>query len=84
MLTLFYAPNTCALASRIALEEVGAAYETVLDSFQADCVDASFHPSPCGRGRAMHRPNRRLLIGGDATGRTASTPGLASWPRKTP
>ncbi len=27
MLTLFYAPNTCALASHIALEDSGAAYE---------------------------------------------------------
>ena len=27
MLTLFYAPNTCALASHIALEEAGAAFE---------------------------------------------------------
>lgn len=29
MLKLFYAPNTCALASHIALEEAGAEYETV-------------------------------------------------------
>jgi glutathione S-transferase len=28
MLTLYYAPNTCALASHIALEEAGAAFET--------------------------------------------------------
>ncbi|HEY1783243.1 MAG TPA: glutathione S-transferase N-terminal domain-containing protein [Roseiarcus sp.] len=28
MLTLYYAPNTCALASHIALEEAGAIYET--------------------------------------------------------
>ncbi len=28
MLTLYYATNTCALASHIALEEAGAAYET--------------------------------------------------------
>jgi glutathione S-transferase len=28
MLTLYYAPNTCALASHIALEEAGAKYET--------------------------------------------------------
>jgi len=29
MLKLFYAPNTCSLASHIALEEAGAAYEAV-------------------------------------------------------
>jgi glutathione S-transferase len=33
MLTLYYAPNTCALATHIALEEAGAAYETVRIDF---------------------------------------------------
>ena len=33
MLTLYYAPNTCALASLISLEEAGARYETVRLSF---------------------------------------------------
>lgn len=36
MLKLYYAPNTCALASHIALEEAGAAYETVRLSFQSE------------------------------------------------
>jgi glutathione S-transferase len=36
MLKLFYAPNTCALASHIALEEAGATYETVRLSFAAN------------------------------------------------
>jgi len=36
MLKLFYAPNTCALASHIALEEAGAKYETALVDFRAD------------------------------------------------
>ena len=36
MLKLFYARNTCALASHIALEEAGAAYETVRLSFQTE------------------------------------------------
>lgn len=33
MLKLFFTPNTCALASHIALEEAGASYETVRLSF---------------------------------------------------
>jgi glutathione S-transferase len=35
MLKLYYAPHTCALASHIALEEAGAAYETVRISFES-------------------------------------------------
>jgi glutathione S-transferase len=36
MLKLYYAPNTCALATHIALEEVGADYTTVRLSFAAN------------------------------------------------
>jgi len=36
MLKLYYAPNTCALASHIALEEAGATYETVRLNFKTD------------------------------------------------
>ncbi len=36
MLKLYYAPNTCALASRIALEEVGADYEAVRVDFTTE------------------------------------------------
>ena len=35
MLTLYYAPHTCALASHIALEDAGADYETVRIDFAA-------------------------------------------------
>ena len=35
MLTLYYAPNTCSLATHIALIEAGAAYELVRLSFAA-------------------------------------------------
>lgn len=35
MLKFFFAPGTCALASRIALEEAGAAYEPVRIDFRA-------------------------------------------------
>jgi glutathione S-transferase len=36
MLTLYYAPHTCALASHIALEEAGARYETVRIDFRRE------------------------------------------------
>lgn len=36
MLKLFYAPNTCALASHIALAEAGAEYEAVRLNFRTD------------------------------------------------
>jgi glutathione S-transferase len=36
MLKLFYAPNTCALASHIALQEAGANYETVRLDFRSN------------------------------------------------
>ena len=36
MIKLFYAPNTCALASHIALEEAGAAYTTVRVDFASN------------------------------------------------
>ena len=36
MLKLYYAPDTCALASHIALEEAGADYEAERMSFRAD------------------------------------------------
>jgi glutathione S-transferase len=36
MIKLYYSPNACSLASHIALEEVGAAYEIVRVNFSAD------------------------------------------------
>jgi glutathione S-transferase len=36
MLKLYYAPQTCALASHIALEEAGANYETIRLSFKSE------------------------------------------------
>jgi glutathione S-transferase len=36
MMKLFYAPNTCALATHIALEDAGADYETVRIDFRAN------------------------------------------------
>ena len=36
MLTLYYAPRTCALASHIALEQAGADYDVVRLDFRAN------------------------------------------------
>lgn len=36
MLKLYYAPNTCALATHIALEDAGAVYQTIQLSFDSD------------------------------------------------
>ena len=40
MFKFFYAPNTCALASHIALEEAGAEYEAVRVDFKANAQRA--------------------------------------------
>ena len=44
MLKLFYAPNSCAMASHIALEEAGAAYEAVKVDLVAGRI---FHRCSC-------------------------------------
>ena len=51
MLTLYYAPHTCALASHIALEDAGADYETVRIDFAAkeQRQDAYLAVNPKGR-----------------------------------
>jgi len=46
MLKLFYAQNTCSLASHIALEEAGAAYATVRVDFSRSEQRASRNTSP--------------------------------------
>lgn len=51
MLRLFYAPGTCALASRIALEDAGADYEIVRVDFsrQEQCSPDYLKINPKGR-----------------------------------
>lgn len=51
MLKLFYAPGTCALASRIALEDAGADYEIVHVDFskQEQCSPGYLEINPKGR-----------------------------------
>jgi glutathione S-transferase len=55
MLTLYYAPNTCALASHIALEHVGAEYETVRVDFSKNeqCSPEYLRLNPKGRVPAL-------------------------------
>jgi glutathione S-transferase len=55
MLKLFYAPGTCALASHIALEEAGAAYETArLDFSKGEQRDPQYlKVNPKGRVPAL-------------------------------
>lgn len=55
MLTLYYAPNTCALASHIALEHAGAGYETVRVDFssQEQRSPAYLRLNPRGRVPAL-------------------------------
>ena len=51
MLKLFYAPNTCALASHIALEESGTVYETVRVDFKANAQRGPEYLSINPKGR---------------------------------
>lgn len=55
MITLYYAANTCSLASHIALEEAGAEYMTARISFEADQQRSDHYLAlnPKGRVPAM-------------------------------
>ena len=55
MLTLYYAPNSCALASHIALEDSGAAFETVqVDFASGEQRTPTYHAiNPKGRVPAL-------------------------------
>jgi glutathione S-transferase len=59
MLTFYYATNTCALASHIALEEAGAAYETRwIDFGAAEQTKPNSRPS-VARGPKRRTPSPR-------------------------
>ena len=62
MLTLFYAPRTCALASHIALEEAGAKYELRrLDFSKAEQQTSDYLAvNPKGRVPALATPRGTL------------------------
>ena len=51
MFKFFYAPNTCALASHIALEEAGAEYEAVSVDFKANAQRAPEYLAINPKGR---------------------------------
>lgn len=51
MLTLYYAPKTCAIASHLALEQAGAEYETVRVDFSADEQRSSDYLKLNAKGR---------------------------------
>ena len=51
MFKFFYAPNTCALASHIALEEAGAEYEAVRVDFKANAQRAPEYLAINPKGR---------------------------------
>ena len=51
MITLYYAPHTCALASHIALEESGAEYSTVRIDFETDEQQSSRYLAVNPKGR---------------------------------
>lgn len=63
MFKLYFAPNTCALASHIALEEAGAAYEAVQLDFAAnEQRSAAFLAvNPKGRVPALIVENKGVL-----------------------
>ena len=51
MFTFYYAPNTCALASHIALEQAGAAYEAVRLDFAAQAQRSAEYLAVNPKGR---------------------------------
>ena len=51
MLKLYYAPNSCALASHIALEEAGANYEAVAVDFAAEAQKSADYLAINPKGR---------------------------------
>ena len=62
MLKLFYAANTCALASHIALEEAGAVYDAVRLDFRTNDQrkPAYLAINPKGRVPALVTDRRRI------------------------
>ena len=59
MLTLYYAPHTCSLASHIALEDVGAKYELRrIDFKQAQQRSADYLRDQSQRRGCLHLRRR--------------------------
>jgi glutathione S-transferase len=62
MLKLFYSPGTCALASHISLEEVGADYETVRLDFRSNEQRKSEYLSINPKGRVPALVTERGIL----------------------
>ena len=62
MLTLFYAPGTCALATHIALEEAGAAYEAVRLDFRAEQQRSAEYLKVNPKGRVPSLATERGIL----------------------
>lgn len=62
MLTLFYAPNTCSLASHIVLEEVGADYEARRIDFSANAQRAPDYLAINPKGRVPALVSERGVL----------------------
>ncbi len=62
MLKLFYSPNTCALASHIALEQAGADYEAVRIDFATNEQRKPEYLKLNPKGRVAALPAVRKVI----------------------
>ena len=62
MLTLFYAPNTCSLASHIALEEAGADYEARRVDFAANAQRSPEYLAVNPKGRVPALVSERGVL----------------------
>ena len=66
MLTLYYATNTCALASHIALEEAGAAFDTRRVDFAAAEQTKPDYLKINPKGRVPTADDRARRVDGNA------------------
>ena len=79
-LTLFFAPDTCARVSMIALEETGHPYETELIAFKRGDHRSPRYLAINPKGRVpTFLVNGRVVHGADDPAGTAGEPSDTSW-----